>query len=227
MSFLITLLQITSGTEVPSVTEDQVSILGLLMKGGYVMIPILLLSVLSLYLFVERLLYINSAGKIDDSFMDRIQQKLNQGDIKGAIESCANQKSPIARILSRGLLRLGSPVRDIESAIESTATVEVAKMEEKLPYLSLIAAIAPMFGFLGTVVGMIKAFYNISIADNISIGIIAGGIYEKMITSASGLVVGIIAFVFYTILNSRIDKAISNIETVSTEFMDTLYKPSV
>ncbi|MDB5272162.1 MAG: Protein TolQ, partial [Chitinophagaceae bacterium] len=133
MSFLITLLQITSGAEVPSVTEDQVSILGLLMKGGYVMIPILFLSVLSLYLFIERLLYINSAGKIDDSFMDRIQQKLNQGDVKGAIESCANQKSPIARILSRGLLRLGSPVRDIESAIESTATVEVAKMEEKLP----------------------------------------------------------------------------------------------
>ncbi len=227
MSFLVTLLQITAGADVPNVSEDQVSILGLLMKGGYVMIPILFLSVLSLYLFIERFLYISNAGKIDHSFLDRIKQKLNQGDVKGAIENCANQNTPVAHILSRGLIRLGSPVRDIESALESTAATEVAKMEEKLPYLSLIAAIAPMFGFLGTVVGMIKAFYNISIADNISIGIIAGGIYEKMVTSASGLVVGIIAFVFYTILNSKIDKAVSNIEIVTTEFLDTLYKPSV
>jgi len=227
MSFLVTLLQITSGADVPNVSEEQVSILGLLMKGGYVMIPILFLSVLSLYLFIERFLYISNAGKIDHSFLDRIKQKLNQGDVKGAIETCANQKTPVAHILSRGLIRLGSPVRDIESAIESTATVEVAKMEEKLSYLSLIAAIAPMFGFLGTVLGMIKAFYNISIADNISIGIIAGGIYEKMVTSASGLVVGIIAFIFYTILNNKIDKAVSNIEIVTTEFLDTLYKPSV
>jgi biopolymer transport protein ExbB len=226
MSLLVTLLQITAGTEVPPVTEE-VSILGLLMKGGYVMIPILFLSVLSLYLFIERFLYISNAGKIDHSFLDRIQQKLSQGDVKGAIDTCSNQKTPVAHILSRGLIRLGSPVRDIENTIESTASVEVAKMEEKLSYISLIAAIAPMFGFLGTVIGMIKAFYNISVSDNISIGIIAGGIYEKMVTSASGLVVGIIAFIFYTILNNKIDQAVSNIEVVTTEFLDTLYKPSV
>jgi biopolymer transport protein ExbB len=227
MSFLFTLLQITSAAEVPVATEDQMSVLGLLMKGGYVMIPILLLSVLSLYLFIERFLFISSVGKIDRSFLDRIKQKLNQGDVKGALDNCASEKTPIAQILSKGLIRLGSPVRDIESALESAAGVQVARMEEKLPYLSLIAAIAPMFGFLGTVIGMLKAFYAISIADNISIGIIAGGIYEKMITSATGLIVGILAFVFYTILNSKVDTSVSNIEAETTDFLDTLYKPSV
>lgn len=227
MSFLVTLLQITPGAEVPIASEDQMSILELLFKGGYVMIPILLLSVLSVYLFIERFLFIGSVGKIDRSFLERIKQKLNQGDVKGALDSCASEKTPIAQILSRGLIRLGSPVRDIESAIESAAGVQVARMEEKLPYLSLIAAIAPMFGFLGTVIGMLKAFYAISIADNISIGIIAGGIYEKMITSATGLIVGIVAFVFYTILNSKVEKSVSNIELETTDFLDTLYKPSV
>lgn len=226
-TILFMVLQITTSVD-PGTTEgNSVSVLHLLMKGGYVMLPILLLSLISVYVFVERVLYIRSVTKIDRVFVDRLKQKIAQGDVKGSLDYCIDQKNPMAYVLSRGIVRLGSPVRDIESALEQSATIEIAKMEDRLTYLSAIATIAPMLGFLGTVLGMIKAFYNISVADNISIGIIAGGIYEKMITSASGLVVGIVAYVFYTILNSRIEKSITAMESVTAEFLDVLYKPSV
>ncbi|RNI32857.1 MotA/TolQ/ExbB proton channel family protein [Rufibacter immobilis] len=127
-------------------------------------------------------------------------------------------------MLAKGLSRVGSSTRDIESAIENTAHVEVYSMEKNMGYLSAIAAIAPMLGFLGTVTGMIKAFYHISLADNISIGIIAGGIYEKMITSAAGLVVGMLAYVFHTLLHAQIDKTVNKLEVVSIGFMDLLFK---
>lgn len=202
------------------------SLLSILMMGGPIMIPILLLSIAALAIFIERFLYIKNAGKIDDRMLESIKDKIKEGKLDDAKAICARSTGVTARVFEKALNRLGSPVRDIESIMESMSNIEVNRMEKNLPLLSAIAAIAPMFGFLGTVAGMIKSFYNISIASNISIGIIAGGIYEKMITSASGLVVGVIAYMMYTYLNHRIDSVIATLEDNAVDFLDTLYKPA-
>ncbi len=215
----------TTTAESPATVPAGISLFDLLLKGGYVMIPILLLSVISVYLFIERYLYIKNTGKLDPYFMTNISKKLSEGDIKSAISICNESEHTIAKMLKKGLYRLGSPMRDIESAIEYMANVEIAKMEKNLSFLSAIAAIAPMLGFLGTVTGMIKSFYSISISDSISMSIIAGGIYEKMVTSGAGLVVGIIAHVLYVYLNNMIDRTVNDMEVKTIEFMDILYKP--
>ncbi|HSY61594.1 MAG TPA: MotA/TolQ/ExbB proton channel family protein [Cytophaga sp.] len=202
------------------------SLLSILMMGGPIMIPILLLSIAALAIFIERFLYIKNASKTDDRMLESIKDKIKEGKLDEAKNICARSTGVTARVFEKALNRLGSPVRDIESIMESVSNIEVNRMEKNLPLLSAIAAIAPMFGFLGTVAGMIKSFYNISIASNISIGIIAGGIYEKMITSASGLVVGVLAYMMYTYLNHRIDSVIATLEDNSVDFLDTLYKPA-
>lgn len=228
MSISFILLQIMTDTTVaPVTTEEEISLLELLFKGGYVMIPILLLSVLSFYLFIERYMYIKKIGKDDPHFLTLINQQLREGNVKAAIEYCDKSEYTIAKMLQKGLYRLGSSMRDIESAIEYKANLEISRMEKNLSFLSAIAAIAPMLGFLGTVSGMIKSFHSISVTDNISISIIAGGIYEKMVTSGAGLVVGIIAHVFYVYLNNMIDRTISNMEVKTIEFMDILHKPQL
>lgn len=232
MNSAFILLQIVADTTANAATgggskEEEISLLNLLFKGGYVMIPILLLSVLSVYLFIERYMYIKKVGKYDPYFLTHINQQLREGNIKAAIDYCDQSHYTIAKMLQKGLYRLGSSMRDIESAIEYKANVEISKMEKNLSFLSAIAAIAPMLGFLGTVSGMIKSFHNISVTDNISISIIAGGIYEKMVTSGAGLVVGIIAHVFYVYLNNMIDRTINDMEIKTVEFMDILHKPQL
>jgi len=209
-----------------AVAQEDFSLLHILMMGGPIMIPILLLSIAALAIFIERFLYIKNAGKTDDRMLESIKDKIKEGKLDDAKAICARSTGVTARVFEKALNRLGSPVRDIESIMESVSNIEVNRMEKNLPLLSAIAAIAPMFGFLGTVAGMIKSFYAISIASNISIGIIAGGIYEKMITSASGLVVGVIAYMMYTYLNHRIDSVIATLEDNSVDFLDTLYKPA-
>jgi biopolymer transport protein ExbB len=234
MNSLFVLLQIMTDTSSAtgnqvgtSAPGDELSLFSLLVKGGYVMIPILLLSIISVYLFIERYLYIKKTGKLDSYFITHIGQQLKEGNIKGAITYCDQSNYTIAKMLQKGLYRLGSPMRDIESAIEYMANVEIAKMEKNLSFLSAIAAIAPMLGFLGTVTGMIKSFHSISITDNISISIIAGGIYEKMVTSGAGLVVGIVAHILYVYLNNMIDRTINDMEMKTIEFMDILHKPQI
>jgi biopolymer transport protein ExbB len=207
-------------------TQEGLSVLNLLIKGGPIMIPILLLSVMSLYLFIERMLFIGKTSKIDPNLVNNVRDMLVKEDIKGALTYCERVASPFSLIVHKGLTRLGSPIRDIESAIENTARVEVYRMEKNVNLLSAVAALAPMFGFLGTVVGMIRAFYDISMSDNISIGIIASGIYVKMITSASGLIVGVLAYIFYTIINTRIERTVNKMEVTAIEFLDILYKPA-
>lgn len=222
-------IQTTAVSEAEAVTvpaAESLSLLSILMKGGLLMIPILILSVAALAIFIERFLYIKNAGKTDEHMLETIKDKINEGKLDDAKNICARSTGVTARVFEKALNRLGSPVRDIESIMESVSNIEVNRMEKNLSLLAAIAAIAPMFGFLGTVVGMIKSFYNISIANDISIGIIAGGIYEKMITSASGLVVGVIAYMMYTYLNHRIDSVIARLEDNSVDFLDTLYKPS-
>jgi biopolymer transport protein ExbB len=196
--------------EVTKVVVEEFSVLDLLGKGGYVMYPIGFLFAAAVFLFIERYLYIRKTA----------------GNVQGAINFCKATSYPIAKLLEKGLSRLGSPIRDIEAAIENKAKVEIYNMEKNLGILSAIARIAPMFGFLGTVTGMIRTFHNISISNKIDISTIAGGIYEKMVTSASGLIVGIIAYVLYTLLTTMIDRTINKMEITAIDFLDILHKPA-
>lgn len=205
---------------------EEFTVLSLLEKGGYVMYPILFLFVAATFLFIERYLYIRKTSRIDENFLHNINELLLSGNIQGAITYCKNSKFPIANLLERGLGRLGSPIREIESAIENKAKLEIYNMEKNLSLLSSIARIAPMFGFLGTVTGMIRTFHNISTSNKIEISTIASGIYEKMVTSASGLIVGIIAYVMYTLLMTMIDRSINKMEIVAMDFIDLLHKPA-
>lgn len=207
-------------------SQEEFTVLSLLEKGGYVMYPILFLFSVALFLFIERYLYIRKTTKIDENFLHNINELLVAGNIQGAIAYCKNSKFPIANMLERGLGRLGSPIREIESAIENKAKLEIYNMEKNLGLLSSIARIAPMFGFLGTVTGMIRTFHNISTSNKIEISTIASGIYEKMVTSASGLIVGIIAYVMYTLLTTMIDRSINKMEIVAMDFIDLLHKPA-
>ncbi|KAA5540807.1 MotA/TolQ/ExbB proton channel family protein [Adhaeribacter rhizoryzae] len=225
MLLLNILLQVTNPVNLPETSPEMgLSLFDLLLKGGFVMVPIFILSLATLYLFMERWLFIRSANKIKPAFLVNVENLMRYGHIDEAMRLCERTASPIARILNKGLSRIGSPVRDIEAALENTAQVEVYNLEKNLGYLSAIAAVAPMMGFLGTVTGMIKAFYHISLADNISIGIIAGGIYEKMITSAAGLLVGMLAYALHTYLVAQIDRTVNTLEVASISFMDILFK---
>jgi len=196
------------------------------MKGGWVMIPIGILSVIAVYLMVERFITINRASKVDTGFMANIKAMLLDGKADSALSLCRSTNTPIARLLEKGIKRLGKPVKEIESAVENTGKLEIYKLEKNLSYLGIIAGIAPMFGFVGTISGVIKIFYNISLADNISIGLIAGGLYEKMITSAAGLIVGIIAHIGFHYLNTMIDRVSFQLESTTVEFIDLIQEPT-
>jgi biopolymer transport protein ExbB len=225
------LLQIVEGdtaaaaVDAVATTTQELSLLDLLMKGGWIMLPIGVLLFAAVYMFIERYLYIKSASRMDADLLSKIRDRLRDEDIRGAVDVCQNSRTPIARMIGKGLSRIGSPIRDVESAIENMARVEIYQMEKNLGLLAAIAAIAPMFGFLGTVVGMIKAFFDISISDNISIGVISSGIYTKMVTSAAGLIVGVLAHMLHTYLNNMIDRNVNKMEITAIEFMDILYKP--
>ena len=190
------------------------------------MVPIGFLSVVAVFLMVERYITISRAGKVDSGFMANIKAMLMDGKADAALSLCRSTNTPIARLLEKGIKRLGKPIKEIESAVENTGKLEIYKLEKNLAYLGIIAGIAPMFGFVGTISGVIKIFYNISLADNISIGLIAGGLYEKMITSAAGLVVGILAHIGFHLLNSMIDSVSFDLESTTVEFIDLIQEPT-
>ena len=202
------------------------NILDLVMKGGVVMIPIALLSVIAIFLIVERYLTISRASKVDPGFMNNIRSLLLDGKTDNALTLCRSTNTPIARLMEKGIKRLGKPIKEIESAVENTGRLEIYKLERNMAFIGIIATIAPMFGFVGTVWGVIKIFYNISLADNISISLIAGGLYEKMITSAAGLVVGIMAHIGFQYLNTMIDRVSYQIETTAVDFIDLIQEPT-
>lgn len=224
-----TMVADTLGTAITTTTKvgEDLTILGLLEKGGWVMIPIFVLFFIALFLFIERYLYISKTSKLDGTFLYTIKEMLYKGDVNGAMNYSKASSFPIAKLLEKGLSRIGSPIRDIETAIENTARVEIYNMEKNLGILSSIAKIAPMFGFLGTVSGMIRTFHDIATANKIDISTIASGIYEKMVTSATGLMVGIIAYFFYTILTTMIDRTVNKMEVTAIDFLDILHKPAV
>lgn len=178
----------------------------LLMKGGFIMIPIILLSIFSIYLFIERFLYIRKNSIIEEDFISAISGELASKRREEALGYARNNSASIGRILESGLSQPGKTPGDVENYMEATANIEISEMEKNTGYLGIIAGIAPMLGFIGTISGVIKIFYNISLADNISIGIIAGGLYQKMICSGTGLIVGVIAYSCYHYLQMMIDR---------------------
>lgn len=190
------------------------------------MIPIGIMSVLAVYLMIERFITISRASKVDNGFMANVKSMLLEGKTDAALSMCRSNNSPIARLLEKGIKRLGKPVKEIESAVENTGKLEIYKLEKNLAYLGIIAGIAPMFGFIGTISGVIRIFYNISLADNVSISLIAGGLYEKMITSAAGLLVGIIAHIGFHYLNAMIDRVSFQLESTTVEFIDLIQEPT-
>ncbi|MDB4926908.1 MotA/TolQ/ExbB proton channel family protein [Mucilaginibacter sp.] len=198
----------------------------LLLKGGWVMLPIGVLAILGLVIFFERYFTIRKASKNESNLLVQIRSSIHSGNLESAMAICRNSNSPLGRMLQKGLLRIGRPIKDIEGAIENIGKIEVAKLEKNIGILGIVAGIAPMFGFLGTIAGVIKIFYDISKTDNISMGVISGGLYVKMVTSAAGLFVGIVAYVCYHILNMMVDKVILQLETDAIEFIDLLEEPS-
>jgi biopolymer transport protein ExbB len=206
--------------------QDELSFIELMMKGGYVMIPILLLSVAAIYVAVERYLYLRSALTHDNHFIAKITRALSSGNISEAKRYAQDDDSATGKIISAGLDSIGRPMREIESLMESATNIEVAMMERNTGYLGIIAGVAPMLGFIGTITGIIHIFYNISLTDNISIGIISGGLYEKMITSGTGLAVGIIAYISYHLLQLRIGRFTLQIQKDVFDFLRSLQVPA-
>jgi biopolymer transport protein ExbB len=198
----------------------------LIVKGGWVMVPIGVLAVLGLVIFFERYFTIRKASKDDSNLMIQVRGSILAGNLESAKAICRNSNTPLGRMLQKGLLRIGRPIKDIEGAIENVGKLEVSKLEKNIGILGIVAGIAPMFGFLGTIIGVIKIFYDISETGNLSIGVISGGLYVKMITSAAGLMVGIVAYVGYHILNMMVEKVILRLETDAIEFIDLLEEPS-
>jgi biopolymer transport protein ExbB len=198
------------------------SLVDLILKGGWIMLPIFLLLVVSLYIIVERYLTIRSSGGDPESFMAGIRSLMVKGDLPGAKLFCAQNPSPLARMVEKGLRRIGLPITEIEASVENVGKIEIARLEKNISILGIIAGIAPMLGFVGTIIGVIKIFYAISSSGEFGITQIAGGLYTKMVTSAAGLIVGIIAHIGYHWLSILVERMVFRMENSAIEFMDIL-----
>jgi len=199
----------------------------LVLKGGWVMVPIFLLSLIAIYIFIERFYVITKAGHEDMNFMNRIKDYIYDSKIDAAISLCKSSNSPASRMVEKGISRIGRPLNDVNTAIENIGKLEIYKLEKGLPTLATVAGAAPMIGFLGTVIGMIKAFYDMSNAgNNIDVSLLSNGIYTAMVTTVAGLIVGILAYFAYNMLVAKVEKVIFRLEATSTEFMDILNEPA-
>ncbi|MDP4223225.1 MAG: MotA/TolQ/ExbB proton channel family protein [Bacteroidota bacterium] len=205
--------------EVAISNQPATTLLDLLMKGGVIMIPIVLLSLISIYIFIERLVYIRKLSSIDRGLIPSVVNELKNGKPGNAIIHARNNQASVGRILESGLEKIGKPADEVERNLETTTNLEITKMEQYTGYLGIIAGIAPMLGFIGTISGVIKIFYNISLADNISIGIISGGLYQKMICSGAGLIVGVLAYTAYHYLQMRIDRYTIKLQESLIQFL--------
>jgi biopolymer transport protein ExbB len=210
---------------VPSGTIE-ISLFDYIVKGGVIMIPLGILFLLAIYFAIERLIVISKAARTDRTFMPNVRDMLLSGRIESAMELCKTRNTPEARVIARGMSRLGKPSREIEVAMEATGRQELAFAEKRMHYLNLIARVAPMLGFIGTIIGVVQIFFKISQSGDISIETISGGLYTKMVASGAGLFVGIVAFVLYHLLNTMIDKMANNIERSSLAFLDLMHEPT-
>jgi biopolymer transport protein ExbB len=214
-------------TDMAGESELSLSLWELAQKGGWILAILGVLSIISVYIFVERYAAISKGSKEEKNFMNNIRDFIHDGRIDSAVTLCRNNASPIARMIEKGLARIGKPLNDINTAIENSGKLEVSRLEKNIAGLATIAGAAPMLGFLGTVMGMIRAFYDMSMAgNNIDIALLSTGIYQAMVTTVAGLIVGIIAYVCYNVLVSRVEKLVFILEARATEFMDVLHEPS-
>lgn len=220
-------LQVTDGIEEGLGAQG---IFDLIIKGGplglTIVVILILLSFLALFIFFERYMNIKRASKIDQNFVNNIRANVQAGNIQSAISLCQNSDTPAARMVEKGLRRIGKPLKDIDAAIENVGNLELFKLEKNLSTLANIAGAAPMIGFFGTVTGMIQSFYKMATEQNVTPDVLAGGIFEALITTAFGLFVGILAFVGYNLLVALVDKVVFKMEATTTEFMDLLQEPS-
>lgn len=208
---------------------EKISIFDMALKGGWIMAVLVLALILAIYVFIERYLALRNALKAesDNAFMNNIRQYIHSGNIEGARQLSKQTHSPIGRMIDKGLSRLGRPLPDIQAAIENVGQLEVATLEKRVSLVATIASLGPMLGFLGTVTGMVTAFQDMAYAgNNIEISVLAKGIYEAMVTTVGGLIVGIIAYFLYNVLVTRINKVVNTLESRATEFMDLLHEPA-
>ncbi len=220
------LLQVVTDTTSLESLDESISVLDLAIKGGFMMVPIFILSVIAIYLFFERLTIINKANQSPDAFMSRVKELVLRGDINGAKLLCAQQDSPVGRMIQKGLSRIGSPLKNIEASIENVGKLEIFKLEKNLSSIATIAGAAPMMGFLGTVIGMVQAFIAIAQEEgSVSPKLLSSGIYTAMITTVAGLIVGIMAYLAYNFLVTRVQKVVHKMEYTSIEFIDLLQEP--
>ncbi|MBP1639191.1 MAG: MotA/TolQ/ExbB proton channel family protein [Bacteroidetes bacterium] len=208
-------------TTTPVTSEKTETMFDIVLKGGWILAPIAFLLLVAVYVIIVRSFELHKSSKTKN-LVDKIAPMLKEGNINQAITVCESSNMPIGEVLTCGLKNLGNPISDIKDSMEAEARQQVDEMSKGMNYLAIISSVAPMFGFLGTIFGVIKIFYSISLTDNISIGTISGGLYQKMISSAAGLLVGIIAFSAYHILNGRIDHIISSMERQSNRFLNLL-----
>jgi len=221
-----TIAQIITNSAASPPGGESITFWSLVLAGGPLMIPIGLSSFIAIYIFVERLLTINRANQSPDQFMAQINEKVLKGDVQGARLLCAQFDSPIARMIEKGVARIGSPLKNIEASIENVGKIEIFKLEKNLSVLATIAGAAPMMGFLGTVIGMVEAFIAIAQQEgSVSPKLLADGIYTAMITTVAGLLVGIIAYLGYNYLVTRVSKVIHKMEYSSISFIDLLQEP--
>jgi len=230
---MIHLLQIVTDTvqQVANAAASQppaesLNLFDLLKLGGFLMIPLVLLFILAIFFFFERLLTIQRAAKIDPNFMNIIRDHIVSGNVQAARSFAKNTNNPVARIVDKGIQRIGKPIDAIEKSMENVGKLELYKLERNLSILSLIAGIAPMFGFLGTIVGMFQLFYSLASTGEFTIQSMANGIYTKVISSAVGLIIGLIAYIMHSYLVAQVDKTANKMEVASAEFIDVLQEPT-
>ena len=214
-------------TAVTAPTEAEINVIDLAFKGGWIMVVLLLLSLMACYIFIQRLMVIRRAGKEDETFMNRIKDYIHEGKVDSALNLCRSTNTPSARMIEKGITRLGRPMNDVLVAIENVGNLEIAKLEKGFPLSATTAAGAPMLGFLGTVTGMVRAFFDMANAGtNVDVTLLSGGIYEALVTTVGGLVVGIIPLFAYNYLVSQVDNVVNKMEARTMEFMDLLNEPA-
>jgi biopolymer transport protein ExbB len=207
-------------------TEEANNIFGTLAKGGWIMVPLAILFLLTLFFFFERLIALRRAAKLDDNFMNIVKDHIVNGNITAARSLSKNTTNPIARIVDKGIQRIGKKIESIDKAMESVANLELFNLEKNLNILGMIAYIAPMFGFLGTIIGMFQLFSDLGKSGEYNISTIANGIYVKMITSATGLIIGMMAYIANRVLSNMVERTANKMEMASAEFLDILQEPS-
>ncbi len=217
---------LSSNTPIPVV--DELKFIDLVFDANslWIMIPLYIMFFIAVYIFIERMLTLNKAAKEERNFMNNIRDFIHSGKVDSALALCKGNDTPLARMIEKGLTRIGKPLNDIAAAIENTGKLEIQRLEKRVSYLATIAGAAPMLGFLGTVVGMVVAFHNMAAnPNNLNITDLSGGIYTAMITTVAGLIVGIIAFICYNVIVSKISSVVYVLEAKTTEFMDLLHEP--